>query len=706
LYEDSDFSVTVRDVNGCMASAQTSIATNPMPVGTLEDTSVCHGDYTILSQPGNYLLNWSTGATGNNIIFRPSNSVTVYLTLTDGNNCVGYDSMFIEVIDIPMINIPNQEVCQGDSVRLESPQVFENMLWSNGDTTSYTYVKPVNDVEYISFTYSDIYGCGSLVNTRVDRLEVTPFSINPQSICMGENTVLSAQLGFVKYLWSNGATTSSITVDPEETTVYYVDVTDGNGCKAHKETYVEVNRLPEFEIDDQFICPGLSITLAGPVGNYSYAWSTGSTSRYINLLYTNPGDYNLKVTDRTTNCSSTDNFFVGAVQEPGIDFSDTTLCMGQSITYLLPGPYKYIWYDGIHEGEKTISPLSDQFYTIGIVDTFGCTTNRDFKVIVYTAPILEIDDIITCGGSISSLNVPYSAGFNYLWSNGDTKLTTAYEVGNNEVLKGWVKAVSTNCEVADSFEIITESLPELKLEDKVICENDSVHVEVPEGLVYNWSTGDTINSVYLDSENQGYVYVELTTKYGACQEVLQFKTSVEKLSLALSADNTEPKVGNDVILTADVTGSDNLSYSWDIEGESFTGNNIVFTPSEIGNYSVSLSVKSENGCSGILELEGYITVLEFTDTNKIGVDKIEEHLHVYIYPNPSYEYVYIDTKVYDPDNDIEIALFDIAGKAIKSQQIVPGTINKVSLEGLPEGTYFIKLNVNGFIKTAKIIKAK
>lgn len=707
LYEDSDFSVTVRDVNGCMASAQTSIAANPIPVGTLEDTSVCDGDYTILTQPGNFILNWSTGATGNNIIFRPSNSVTVYLTLTDGNNCVGYDSMYIEVIDIPMINIPNSEVCQGDSVRIESPIDFENMLWSTGDTTTYTYVKPVNDVEYVSFTYSDIHGCGSVVNTRVDRLEVTPFSINPQSICMGENTVLSAQLGFVKYLWSTGATTSSITVEPEETTVYYVDVTDGNGCKAHKETYVEVNNLPEFGIDDQFICPGLSITLAGPVGNYSYKWSNGSTSRYINLLYTNPGDYNLKVTDRTTNCSSTDYFNVEAVQEPGIDFSDTTLCMGQSITYMLPAPYQYIWYDGIHEGEKIISPLSDTYFTIGIVDTFGCTTNRDFNVIVYTAPILEIDDIIMCNGSISSLNVPYSPGFVYNWSNGDNKLTTTYEVGINEVMKGWVKAISSNCEVSDTFKIISESLPELKLEDKVICENDSILVKIPEGLVYNWSTGDTVNSIYLNDKNLGNVYVELTTKYGACQKVYQFKTSIEKLNISFSADSTEIYLGSDINLTADVTGSSaNLKYSWFIEGESFTGNNLVFTPSQTGKYDVSLNVESANGCSTVLDMENYITVLDFNDTNRIGLDKIEEHLHVLIYPNPSYDYVYIDTKVYDLDNEIEIALFDITGKAIKSQQIVPGSVNKVSLEGLPEGSYFVKLNVNGFVKTAKIIKAK
>ncbi|MBK9741700.1 MAG: hypothetical protein IPO94_01500 [Saprospiraceae bacterium] len=57
------------------------------------------------------------------------------------------------------------------------------------------------------------------------------------------------------YVWSNGATSSSITVSPTATMTYNVTVTDGNGCKASTSVTVTVHPLPIASITgDTEIC--------------------------------------------------------------------------------------------------------------------------------------------------------------------------------------------------------------------------------------------------------------------------------------------------------------------------------------------------------------------------------------------------------------------------------------------------------------------
>jgi len=63
------------------------------------------------------------------------------------------------------------------------------------------------------------------------------------AICAGDSSTLSAS-GGIGYLWSNSATTASVTVSPTSTTTYTVTVTDANGCTDSDDVVVTVNPLP------------------------------------------------------------------------------------------------------------------------------------------------------------------------------------------------------------------------------------------------------------------------------------------------------------------------------------------------------------------------------------------------------------------------------------------------------------------------------
>jgi hypothetical protein len=65
-------------------------------------------------------------------------------------------------------------------------------------------------------------------------------STSTSTICLGESKVLSAS-GATNYLWSNGATTSSITVTPTVSTVYTVTTTYSVGCTDMRTITITVN---------------------------------------------------------------------------------------------------------------------------------------------------------------------------------------------------------------------------------------------------------------------------------------------------------------------------------------------------------------------------------------------------------------------------------------------------------------------------------
>ncbi|MGE0078100.1 MAG: hypothetical protein AB7S48_09590, partial [Bacteroidales bacterium] len=87
---------------------------------------------------------------------------------------------------------------------------------------------------------------------------------NDTTICSYDNLVINAQSGFSSYLWSNGATTPTITVNQSGT--YSVTVNDNTGC------------LQTDEINVKFVeCEKITSGSVG-CGNFKNAMSIGSTS--------------------------------------------------------------------------------------------------------------------------------------------------------------------------------------------------------------------------------------------------------------------------------------------------------------------------------------------------------------------------------------------------------------------------------------------
>jgi hypothetical protein len=130
------------------------------------------------------------------------------------------------------------------------------------------------------------------------------------------------------YLWSNGATTSAINVNPTSTTTYTCVITQGNISTTVSQT-ITVNPTPSVNAGvDQSVFAGTQVTLAGS-GATTYAWNNSVTN---NTPFTATTTTTYTVTGTSNACSATDAVLVTVLPAPSLTTTNTTLCAGQSTT--------------------------------------------------------------------------------------------------------------------------------------------------------------------------------------------------------------------------------------------------------------------------------------------------------------------------------------------------------------------------------------
>jgi hypothetical protein len=139
---------------------------------------------------------------------------------------------------------------------------------------------------------------------------VPTVTVNSPTICAGQSATLTAN-GAATYLWSNLATTNSITVSPTATTTYTVTGTTA-GCASAASAQVTVNPLPAVDLgaDTITLQQGQQDTLDAGGQGLTYDWSTGETTSTI--IVTNAGTYTVTV-ENSAGCTATDAVVVTVI---------------------------------------------------------------------------------------------------------------------------------------------------------------------------------------------------------------------------------------------------------------------------------------------------------------------------------------------------------------------------------------------------------
>lgn len=275
---NTTYTVTVTS-GSCSDTAVFAVTVHPLPtVTTSPNAALCQGAAAVpITASGASAYAWSPGTglsctTCANPNASPTSTTTYTVVGTDANGCTASSTVTVTVNPLPTITStanPSPS-CAGQPVTLTG-NGGATYVWSPGNGTGTT----VNVTPSATTTYTvvgtDANGCTNTSTVTVVVNNPPTATASPDvTFCEGNSAVLTAGGGGT-YLWSNGATTTSITVSPLTTTTYSVVVANTCGSDTAFVT-VNVNPLPNASAGSSVTIYQGQSTQLNASGGGSYQW--------------------------------------------------------------------------------------------------------------------------------------------------------------------------------------------------------------------------------------------------------------------------------------------------------------------------------------------------------------------------------------------------------------------------------------------------
>ncbi len=588
----------------CFTPTVVNITVHANPTAGITGTSsICQGTNTTFTASGGSSYLWSTGATGSSININTAQTYNV--TVTNANGCTATASRGLTVNANPTASpaFAQNPICLGGSTTLSA-----NASAGSGIITAYSWSTgiignnasgTVSTANIYTVTVTNSNGCTTSASSAI--LNVNPLP-NPSisgnnTICAGNNTTFTAS-GGSSYLWSTGATGSSININTAQT--YLVTVTNANGCTATTSRTLTVNANPTASpvFAQNPICSD-SVTILNPNASAgsgtisSYLWSTGSTASSISV--SSSGTYGITVTN-SNNCfvtASTASLIVNPTPSISV-IGNQVLCAGSASTpvnfWSAIAGTTFSWsnsntgiglggngtgninaFTGISNGSN---PNTSNIIVTSTAN--ACNARDTFRITVNPVPIVNAgNDTIICSGQPVVLSASGATAYNWTSNviNGQTfypQISNVYQVtGYNQY----------NCYSTDFITVAINPSPILDLgPDFEICSGELVTVNSQNpNAVWSGLSSSTGSIISINPTNSGFLNCQLSN--GNCTVRDSIFITVRPRPTVNAGNDQNICTGSSVTLSA----SGALTYVW----SSGYNNNQAFFPSSSNTYTVT-----------------------------------------------------------------------------------------------------------------------
>ncbi len=499
-----------------MCGASVATVTQNGPVNFCQGGSV-----TLTASTGNTYA-WSSGQTTQSITVNSAGNYSVAVGNGLGCNAIS-TPIAVTVLNRPSALIAaagSTSLCNGQSVALNA-STGASYLWSNGATSQQI---TVNTASNYAVTVTGLNGCTATSSNQVvtvNQLPTAQIIVNGSTtLCQGGSVVLTAT-GGTSYLWSNGTSTASTTINT--TGNYNVIVTNSNNCSATSSTTnIQVSANPSVTVTGSgttSFCLGGSITLTA-TGGTSYQWSTGETGNSI--IASTTGNYSV-IASNGSGCTTTSIATqVTAWANPAASITvngNTTLISGQNTSLTASAGSSFLW---IPNGETTssINVNTAGNYSVQITDNHGCSATSGITTISQInqpAPvsIQATGNTTLCAGQSVALNA--NGGSNLIWAPGG-QTTSSISVTQSGTYFVYSRDSQGNVISIDSASVIVNDKPMAPWISYSYVPNQSYQLTAyePSAVNYLWSNGQTTSSINVTTSQT--LSVKATNAFGCISD--------------------------------------------------------------------------------------------------------------------------------------------------------------------------------------------
>ncbi len=400
-------------------------------------------------------------------------------------------------------------------------------------------------------------------------LQVTPGS--DTTLCWGRNarlnTKVSGGMGPKVYSWFparglDDPSSPNPMANPDTNIRYILIVTDTAGCAKADTIDVRVSHAVMKGNRDTTLCGIKTVKLAprieGAIAPLNFKWTTVgsnvlSTSATPTFTVDSTTTFYFTVTD-SLNCTGRDSITVRYSPPSALVLKgDTLVCRGSSakVNATFTGgfaPFRYRWK--LSDTSRTFDRsdsiavatiVKNTTFSLSVVDSLGCVTQKDFVVKVDDASqpriLTEQNKKAICNGASLQLDAGTFTGASYTWSTGEK--TQKIKVSK----EGWYTVRvknKTGCEGVDSVFIAVQSAPTPKMltaNDTTICEGGTATLRVPDNWkTYRWNNGAAgpVNVV----ANEGSYTVTVTDSLGCTGSSDTVHVHIAQMHAVLNGPNS------------------------------------------------------------------------------------------------------------------------------------------------------------------------
>ena len=391
-----------------------------------------------------------------------------------------------------------------------------------------------------------------------------------KTICLGGEVTLTASgcVGSAEYVWSNGASTSSITVSPKTNQTYVVYCKKDN-CKSESSNAVEIKVIvvdsPLLSASPSKICAGESTTLTASGCSGVVEWQTSPKQTGPQIIVKPTVSETYKAVCKEYDCvsllASVDVIVTPKPKPPLLVCQKVEICPSETISITAincNGQVK--WSTGQETTTITVFPISTTSYT-ATCSMNGCTSGNSEPFILTVKPIaiptIKTTNLITCTGGSATLTAEGCTG-KVTWYYDSKTLTGATIIVKPTITTTYYATCSSIVCISDKSALVTVQVvspapPIVSSGTSSICTSSTVQLTATgcETGIVTWSDGQkgavvTVKPLISTSYTA-------TCSIGTCVSENSIKRNINVTDFAkptITADKLTICTGNSVTLTA------------------------------------------------------------------------------------------------------------------------------------------------------------